>query len=110
MGLKTQNISGKVKVQGKTLVFKDFSYDGSTPDVYIYVGFDGCPMVSGGTPLAKLQQRKHEKEYFGLSLSTVQMQVTWVSVWDVKKDEELANAFFCPEDGDKCRGTSSVPQ
>ena len=47
--LKTlgHGVEGEVKVEGDKIVVENFSYDGTAPDAFFYVGTSGCPSGAG---------------------------------------------------------------
>ena len=65
--LKTlgHGVEGEVKVEGDKIVVENFSYDGTAPDAFFYVGTSGCPSGSGtllGELLGKHSRQRVELE------------------------------------------------
>ena len=66
--LKTleHGVEGDVKIEGQTIVVENFSYDGTAPAAFFYVGTSGCPSGSG-TLLGELLG-KHSRQRIELEL------------------------------------------
>ena len=66
--LKTldHGVEGDVKIEGETIVVENFSYDGTAPAAFFYVGTSGCPSGSG-TLLGELLG-KHSRQRIELEL------------------------------------------
>ena len=67
--LKTleHGVEGDVKIEGHTIVVENFSYDGTAPDAFFYVGTSGCPS-GAGTRLGDQQLGRHSKQRLELEL------------------------------------------
>ena len=61
--LKTleHGVEGDVKIEGDTIVVENFSYDGTAPDAFFYVGTGGCPSGSR-TRLEDDQLGRHSRQ------------------------------------------------
>ena len=59
-------VEGEVRIEGDKIVVENFSYDGTAPDAFFYVGTSGCPSGSG-TLLGELLG-KHSKQRIELEL------------------------------------------
>ena len=59
-------VEGEVRIEGDKIVVENFSYDGTAPDAFFYVGTSGCPSGSG-TLLGELLG-KHSRQRIELEL------------------------------------------
>ena len=58
-------VEGEVRIEGDKIVVENFSYDGTAPDAFFYVGTSGCPSGSGtllGELLGKHSRQRVELE------------------------------------------------
>ena len=67
--LKTleHGVEGDVKIEGDTIVVENFSYDGTAPAAFFYVGTSGCPS-GAGTQLGDKPLREHSGQKLKLEL------------------------------------------
>ena len=75
-------VEGNVKVEGHTIVVENFSYDGTAPDAFFYVGTSGSCPSGAGTRLGNEQLGAHSRQRIELDLpNNIRAgDVTWVSV------------------------------
>ena len=59
-------VEGEVRIEGDKIVVENFSYDGTAPDAFFWVGTSGCPSASG-TRLGELLG-KHSRQRIELEL------------------------------------------
>ena len=74
-------VEGDVKIEGHTIVVENFSYDGTAPAAFFYVGTSGCPSGSG-TRLGDEPLGRHNRQRVKLELpNNIRAgDLTWVSV------------------------------
>jgi len=108
---KTLNhgVKGEVKVEGHTIVVENFSYDGTAPDAFFYVGTSGCPSGAGTRIGDKQLERHNNQQRMELVLpnSVRAGDVTWVSVWCRKFDVDFGHAFLSHTEEENCTNGSS---
>ena len=75
-------VKGIVKVEGHTIVVENFSYDGTAPDAFFYVGTSGSCPSGAGTRLGVEQLGGHRRQRIELDLpNNIRAgDVTWMSV------------------------------
>ena len=61
-------VKGNVKVEGHTIVVENFSYDGTAPDAFFYVGTSGSCPSGTGTRLGVEQLGGHSRQRIELDL------------------------------------------
>ena len=78
-------VEGEVKVEGHTIVVENFSYDGTAPDAFFYVGTSGCPS-GAGTRLGDEQLGEHSGQRIELELpNNIRAgEMTWVPIVHVR--------------------------
>ena len=110
-------VEGEVKVEGDKIVVENFSYDGTAPDAFFYVGTSGCPSgagtrLGGDKPLGRHSRQRVELElpnniragdltFVSVVLSTFVLcagDVTWVSVWCRNFSVDFGHAFLSPKE------------
>ena len=117
--LKTlgHGVEGEVKVEGDKIVVENFSYDGTAPDAFFYVGTSGCPSgagtrLGGDKPLGRHNRQRVELElpnnirageltFVSVVLSmfvSCAGDVTWVSVWCRNFSVDFGHAFLSPKE------------
>ena len=74
-------VEGEVKIEGHTIVVENFSYDGTAPDAFFYVGTSGCPS-GAGTRLGDEQLGRYSRKRIELDLPDIIRagDLTWESV------------------------------
>ena len=81
----SHGVEGEVKVEGHTIVVENFSYDGTAPDAFFYVGTSGCPS-GAGTRLGDEQLGEHSRQRIELELpNNIRAgEMTWVPIVHVR--------------------------
>ena len=125
--LKTlgHGVEGEVKVEGDKIVVENFSYDGTAPDAFFYVGTSGCPSgagtrLGGDKPLGRHSRQRVELElpnnirageltFVSVVLSmfvSCAGDVTWVSVWCRNYSVDFGHTFLSPTEELNCSSGS----
>ena len=116
-------VEGEVKVEGHTIVVENFSYDGTAPDAFFYVGTSGCPS-GAGTRLGDEQLGEYSGQRIELELPNniragdmtlsphcprpcYAGDVTWVSVWCRQFSVDFGHAFLSSTAEENCSSGSS---
>jgi len=108
--LKTleHGVEGDVKIEGDTIVVENFSFDGTAPAAFFYVGTSGCPS-GAGIQLGEKPLREHSGQKHPLKLpNDIRAgDVTWVAVWCRKASVDFGHAFLSPTEELNCSSGSS---
>jgi len=108
------NVKGDVTIEGQKIIVDNFSYIGTAPDAFFYVGTSGCPSGKGtliqypsgdgDRPLGAYSGQRVELD---LPTSISADEVAWVSVWCRQYSIDFGHAFLTATDMDNCDSGSS---
>jgi len=108
------NVKGDVTIEGQKIIVDNFSYLGSAPDAFFYVGTSGCP--SGEGTLIQYPAGEGDRQLGAYSGQRVELdlptsinpdEVTWVSVWCRQYSIDFGHAFLKSTEMDKCDSGST---
>ena len=77
------SVEGEVKIEGHTIVVENFSYNGTAPDAFFYVGTGGCPSGSRTLQLGRHSRQRNPVRGSSWSCPTTSEQVIWPGVFAV---------------------------